>query len=45
MFQAIGKPVTHLRRVSMGSLVLDEALAPGAFRPLTKDEISELHEL
>jgi 16S rRNA pseudouridine516 synthase len=42
MFQAIGKPVLYLKRLSMGSLTLDESLSQGAFRPLTKEEISAL---
>ncbi len=42
MFQALGKPVLYLKRISMGSLVLDESLAPGAFRALTEDEIASL---
>lgn len=42
MFEAVGKPVLYLKRLSMGSLVLDEALAPGSFRPLTEEEIEAL---
>lgn len=44
MFQAVGKPVLYLKRLSMGSLVLDEALKPGEFRALTKEEIRTLKE-
>ena len=36
MFAAIGKEVLYLKRLSMGSLYLDPALAPGQFRPLTR---------
>ncbi|MCI8465660.1 MAG: rRNA pseudouridine synthase [Lachnospiraceae bacterium] len=42
MFQVIGKPVLFLKRLSMGSLTLDDSLAPGAFRPLTEEEIVAL---
>ncbi len=42
MFQWAGSEVTYLKRVRMGSLVLDEALKPGEWRPLTEDEINEL---
>ena len=45
MFQAIGHPVLYLKRISMGSLVLDEALAPGAFRALTAEEVSALKDI
>ena len=36
MFEAIGCKVTYLKRISMGSLKLDEALKLGEYRPLTK---------
>ena len=42
MMEAVGKPVLSLKRLSMGSLVLDETLAPGAFRPLTPEELKDL---
>lgn len=42
MFAAIGKEVLYLKRLSMGSLYLDPALAPGQFRPLTREEIDML---
>ncbi|MCI9487036.1 MAG: rRNA pseudouridine synthase [Lachnospiraceae bacterium] len=45
MFQAIGHPVLYLKRISMGSLVLDEALAPGEFRALTAEETAALKAL
>ncbi|MCD7757769.1 MAG: 16S rRNA pseudouridine(516) synthase [Clostridiales bacterium] len=38
MLSARGKPVRYLKRLSMGVLTLDEALAPGAWRPLTEEE-------
>ena len=42
MFLAVGKEVTYLKRLSMGPLVLDENLAHGAYRPLTKEELEQL---
>ncbi|MFR4757024.1 MAG: hypothetical protein ACLT9P_02050 [Evtepia gabavorous] len=37
-----GKPVTYLKRLSMGPLRLDAALAPGEWRPLTREEVLSL---
>lgn len=42
MFKAIGLTVTYLKRISMGSLVLDEKLKLGDYRELTDKEISDL---
>ncbi len=42
MFEAIGINVTYLKRLSMGSLVLDENLPKGEYRPLTEEEIKAL---
>lgn len=42
MFEAVGKEVIFLKRLSMGSLQLDPGLAPGEYRELTKEEISGL---
>ena len=42
MFEAMGCRVTYLKRLSMGPLVLDPALAPGEYRPLTEQEIQDL---
>lgn len=42
MFQAVGKKVTFLKRVSMGELQLDESLKPGAYRELTAKELELL---
>ena len=42
MLAARGKPVLYLKRLSMGSLRLDEALKPGEFRPLTEEELAGL---
>jgi 16S rRNA pseudouridine516 synthase len=39
MFLALGKEVVYLKRIAMGDLVLDETLAPGNYRELTKEEI------
>lgn len=39
MFQAVGKKVTFLKRVSMGDLKLDENLPLGACRELTTEEL------
>lgn len=38
MFQSVGKEVVYLKRISMGELKLDEALKPGDFRELDKEE-------
>ena len=42
MMAARGKPVTYLKRLSMGPLRLDEGLAPGEWRPLTREEVMAL---
>lgn len=42
MFHARGKEVVYLKRLRMGSLVLDEKLKTGEYRELTKKEIEEL---
>lgn len=42
MFQAVDNEVVELKRLSMGSLVLDKSLAPGEYRVLTQEEIEEL---
>ena len=42
MLAARGKPVTALKRLSMGPLDLDEGLLPGEWRFLTQEETSEL---
>ena len=44
MCRAVGKPVLALKRISMGTLRLDEALAEGAYRPLTEEEIRRIKE-
>ena len=44
MFEAVGKKVIYLKRLSMGKLCLDEQLEVGAYRPLTQEEIALLRE-
>lgn len=44
MLQAVGNRVTALQRISFGGLRLDERLAPGAYRELTTQEVTILHE-
>lgn len=41
MFRAINREVIYLKRLQMGSLILDETLAEGEFRELTKEELQE----
>lgn len=43
MVQAAGKEVLYLKRLSMGPLVLDAALAPGEYRSLTEKEQEALY--
>ncbi|BFT70577.1 pseudouridine synthase [Paenibacillus sp. P36] len=48
MFQAVGKKVAYLKRISMGPLALDPNLALGQVRELTDEELTALrnaHEL
>ena len=42
MFEAVGTEVVYLKRLSMGPLVLDDALAPGEYRRLTDEELAML---
>lgn len=42
MFQAVGKKVVYLKRLSMGTLMLDDNLKPGEFRPLTQMELDSI---
>ncbi|RSK55280.1 pseudouridine synthase [Bacillus canaveralius] len=44
MFQAVGKRVVYLKRISMGSLVLDDSLDLGEYRELTEEELEGLIE-
>ncbi len=43
MFEAVGRSVTALHRLTFGSLTLDEALPEGAWRELTENEIAALY--
>ena len=45
MFAAIGHPLNSLRRLQIGCVELDEALAPGEFRKLTSEEIAGLKRM
>ena len=42
MFASRGKEVLYLKRLSMGTLLLDPSLAPGQYRPLTQKEMDLL---
>lgn len=42
MFEAVGKKVVRLKRVSMGPLALDESLPEGTYRELTEEELQSL---
>ena len=42
MFLSVGKEVIYLKRLSMGTLKLDETLALGEYRPLTEEELKQL---
>ncbi|UQD53844.1 pseudouridine synthase [Bacillus methanolicus] len=44
MFQAVGKRVIYLKRISMGPLKLDETLELGEYRELTDEELQKLKE-
>lgn len=45
MFKAVGMEVLELKRLSMGSLKLDEDLEEGDYRELTDEEVRELKAL
>lgn len=42
MLQAVENKVTGLKRISMGSIKLDDALKPGEYRVLTAEEVRDL---
>ncbi|MGN1402659.1 MAG: pseudouridine synthase [Bacillus sp. (in: firmicutes)] len=42
MFEAVGKRVIYLKRLSMANLELDETLEPGEYRELTEEEVEQL---
>lgn len=44
MFHAIGKEVFFLKRIRMGTLLLNEELAEGTYRKLTADEVKWFNE-
>ena len=44
MFEALGCKVVFLKRLSMGSLQLDESLKPGEYRPLSPEEVEGLRK-
>lgn len=44
MMASLGKPVTALKRLSMGGVWLDEGLEAGQWRPLTEEERAELEK-
>lgn len=44
MFEAVGKRVIYLKRLSMGSLRLDEHLELGEYRELTDEELEGLRQ-
>lgn len=42
MFEAVGKKVIYLKRLSMGEIELDASLAPGEYRLLTEEEMKKI---
>ncbi|MBS4216750.1 rRNA pseudouridine synthase [Bacillus sp. FJAT-49711] len=44
MFEAIGKKVVFLKRISMGPILLDETLENGEYRELTGEEVQLLKD-
>ena len=42
MFEAVGKKVTYLKRLTMANLALDETLELGEYRELTEEELGAL---
>ncbi|MNN97618.1 hypothetical protein D3C81_2168200 [compost metagenome] len=44
MFEAISHPVTRLKRISFGDILLQN-LKRGSYRHLTKDEINHLQQI
>lgn len=44
MFHTLGHEVTYLKRIKMGPITLDEALLPGEWRILTREEINKLED-
>lgn len=44
MFQAVGKKVVYLKRLSMGPIQLDESIPLGSYRELTEAELRLLED-
>lgn len=42
MFEAVGKKVTYLKRLSIGNLQLDESIPLGKYRELSEEEIKKI---
>ena len=45
MFEAVDKKVVYLKRLSIGTLELDESLKPSQYRELTDEELKDLVQL
>lgn len=45
MLKAVNNEVIYLKRLTFGSLILDESLPCGSYRPLTDEEIIQLRKL
>ncbi|MFJ7971007.1 pseudouridine synthase [Psychrobacillus sp. NPDC096389] len=44
MFESVGKKVVYLKRLSMGTLKLDDSLSEGTYRELTAEELEQLQQ-
>lgn len=42
MFESVGKKVVYLKRLSMGTLLLDSSLVEGTYRELTEEELEQI---
>ena len=45
MFRAVANEVVYLKRLSIGSLSLDDSLALGQYRELTDEEVEGLLDI
>lgn len=45
MFHALGKEVIYLKRIRIGSIVLDPTLEEGTYRRLTAGEVAALEKM
>ncbi len=45
MMEATGNTVTYLKRISMGPLTLPEAMAPGEYRKLEREELEQIRNV